>query len=66
VNLPGLATAGGPADEPALRYAGYFGTGTPTCLTGEVPRVPGGRRIGRGTVCDDAEQDDHLGDERDR
>ncbi len=34
--------AGGPADEPALRYAGYFGTGTLAFLTGEVLRVPGG------------------------
>jgi len=46
-----------PADEPALRYAGYFGTSTLACLTGEVPRVSGGQRIGRGAVGDDAEHD---------
>jgi hypothetical protein len=57
-----LATAGAPADEPALGYSGYFGLGRPVCLTGEVACVPGGQRICRGTVCDDAE---HHGDRDD-
>ena len=36
---------------------GISAFGTLACLTGEVPRVPGGQRIGRGAVGDDAEHD---------
>ena len=34
-----------PADEPALRYVGYSGVGTPVCLTGEVPRLEEGAKV---------------------
>ena len=53
----------GAADEPALGDAGWVGTGVLARRTGEVPCVPGGQRIGGGTVREDAE---HHGDRDDR